>query len=474
MIESYLINPPGSKRVKSPPTFNSVTSQSEPPKARFNGLNSSQPDGDKSHLFSIPGPSNTASPPLNPQAQSFKPPFTLQPAPPTPITQRKPLPSSILISSSLADNTKHHAATLPSFSPLPTSTTNGAVVSPPPLSSSFNSYKPSATPLRTSPPTTSVNGRLTAPPLLKININTSTSSGPTSPTAGSPQIPPPLSKPKPIPLPLTPSTSIHPPNPLLDHLRGNLDTPGTPRTPEMLSPLFIGTPTASGSKSLHNFSPFLPSKSTKPDTPTINGNSKAPQIKYDENQVEDMKNKALMFAQRSLLVKDCFKRWLKVATDRAEWLEACRQGDAYREKVHSRSRPASPPNGKRRISDIGLGSSEVNNPPVQRKRARRRISGQYRPPRTDEELAKRFKEVQTVLVTRFLPHSMDLTDFLFPPSLFLTGLLSILFACVCTFSRTMKSMSSAGLKDRSFKSYENMSKCAVRLRRSFHGRYGCQ
>jgi nuclear mRNA export protein SAC3 len=38
---------------------------------------------------------------------------------------------------------------------------------------------------------------------------------------------------------------------------------------------------------------------------------------------------------------------------------------------------------------------------VQRKRARRRISSQYHPPRTDEELAKRFKEVQSVLVACF-------------------------------------------------------------------------
>jgi len=146
-----------------------------------------------------------------------------------------------------------------------------------------------------------------------------------------------------------------------------------------------------------------------------------------------MKNKALAFAQRSLLVKGCFKRWLKVAIDRAEWLEACQHGDAYREKLHSRSWPTAqlpPNNGKRRISATGIASGEVNNPLTQRKRVRRRISSQYHPPRTDEELAKRFKEVQTVLVACFLPYSMDLTDLLFslPPSL-----LAIFRYCLHTY-----------------------------------------
>jgi nuclear mRNA export protein SAC3 len=51
-------------------------------------------------------------------------------------------------------------------------------------------------------------------------------------------------------------------------------------------------------------------------------------------------------------------------------------------------------NGKRQIL-TGIASGEVSSPPTQRKRARRRISSRYHPPRTDEELAKRFKEVHT-------------------------------------------------------------------------------
>ena len=58
-------------------------------------------------------------------------------------------------------------------------------------------------------------------------------------------------------------------------------------------------------------------------------------------------------------------------------------------------------NGKKRISTTAFASGEDKSPSTRRKRARRRISSQYHPPRTDEELAKRFKEVQSVLVACF-------------------------------------------------------------------------
>jgi hypothetical protein len=58
-------------------------------------------------------------------------------------------------------------------------------------------------------------------------------------------------------------------------------------------------------------------------------------------------------------------------------------------------------NGMKRISTTAFASGEDNSPHTQRKRVRRRISSQYHPPRTDEELAKRFKEVQSVLVDCF-------------------------------------------------------------------------
>ena len=73
-------------------------------------------------------------------------------------------------------------------------------------------------------------------------------------------------------------------------------------------------------------------------------------------------------------------------------------------------------NGNKRISTAAFASGEDNSPPKQRKRARRRISSQYHPPRTDEELAKRFKEVQSVLVACFFATFIGPDGFSFFPS----------------------------------------------------------
>ena len=110
-------------------------------------------------------------------------------------------------------------------------------------------------------------------------------------------------------------------------------------------------------------------------------------------------------------------------------------------------------NGKRRISATGIASGEVNNPPIRKKRARRRISS-YHPPRTDEELARRFKEVQTVLVTCFSPtfNGPDGFSFFSPSPL---ASFDIFCIYISVFSRIMKNTSFAGLKDLFFKSYES-------------------
>ena len=116
-------------------------------------------------------------------------------------------------------------------------------------------------------------------------------------------------------------------------------------------------------------------------------------------------------------------------------------------------------NGMKRISTTAFASGEDNSPPTQRKRARRRISSQYHPPRTDEELAKRFKEVQSVLVACFSATFNGPDGFSFFPFL---HWFSFDVYYIYIFSRTMKNTSFVGLEDLSFKSYENTSKCAVR------------
>lgn len=135
------------------------------------------------------------------------------------------------------------------------------------------------------------------------------------------------------------------------------------------------------------------------------GKGKATDLSMYDNleEVEEMKKKASGFARKSLFVRDCFSRWVKKATERAAWHEAVRSGDEYRKKIQkeglSRSssalrtistRPSTPlplSEKKRRISLNGL---EVS---PSKKRAKKRISGEYRAPRTDDELAQRFKNV---------------------------------------------------------------------------------
>ena len=124
---------------------------------------------------------------------------------------------------------------------------------------------------------------------------------------------------------------------------------------------------------------------------------------YHLEEVEEMKKKAQAFAQKSLLVKESFDHWVQRTTDRAAYVEATRHGDEYRQKLQQQSGrrlvlqpPINGVNGdkKRRIS-----ASAPVRPSPQKKRARMRISAEYRPSRTDEELARRLKEVHISLST---------------------------------------------------------------------------
>jgi nuclear mRNA export protein SAC3 len=118
-----------------------------------------------------------------------------------------------------------------------------------------------------------------------------------------------------------------------------------------------------------------PSPTTRP----ANGKSK-------ENP-QELDAKALAFLGRGSIVKECFGRWMQRAIDRAAWYEACRHSDAYSQKVKRQRLSGSPLADKKRRSGI----NGVDLP--QKKRARKRVSSEYKPPRTDEDLARRFREV---------------------------------------------------------------------------------
>lgn len=99
----------------------------------------------------------------------------------------------------------------------------------------------------------------------------------------------------------------------------------------------------------------------------------------------------MAFERRSLVIKQPFKRWLKLTTDRAVFAEAVERGDAYSKQEREKMMKF-PDSKKRRLST----NITRDSPPPARKRVRKRVSQEYRPPRTDEELAKRFKQVSTI------------------------------------------------------------------------------
>ena len=109
--------------------------------------------------------------------------------------------------------------------------------------------------------------------------------------------------------------------------------------------------------------------------------------------VIDAKEKAVRFKCRGVLVKNCFSRWKQRLMDQVEYLEAVRKGKEYSDKLTERELSASISvsscsggDRKRRISGMSLDSA-------QRKRARKRLSVKYTPPRTDDDLVRRLREV---------------------------------------------------------------------------------
>jgi hypothetical protein len=122
-----------------------------------------------------------------------------------------------------------------------------------------------------------------------------------------------------------------------------------------------------------------------------------------------MEDQALAFEANGVIVRECWGRWLKKIMDKAAWIEACKQSDAYQEKMRQQ-RELEKAKQKEKVNGVANGSprsqdlkrrmsSSLSLPKPggespQRKKARKRVSSVYQPPRTDEELAARFKQVR--------------------------------------------------------------------------------
>lgn len=225
--------------------------------------------------------------------------------------------------------------------------------------------------------------------------------------------PPPLAKMQPIALPSTPTVAPTQTNGVSSLVKPNLSV-----SYDILSPLPLST---SGLGLVQNFSP-VPSPS-KPVTEhkaqrrtsvTVNGKGKGKEVEstVQAPTPEEMRARALAFAQKGHLVKYYFEIWKQRAITHAAWLEACRQSDSYRRKVRGqRQARAEMTEKKRRISIASTIASDMS----PKKRVRRRISTEYQPPRTDEELAQRLKEVQ-ILPLKSVPLIGSMSFLLLLPS----------------------------------------------------------
>ncbi|ETW76545.1 hypothetical protein HETIRDRAFT_460814 [Heterobasidion irregulare TC 32-1] len=257
---------------------------------------------------------------------------------------------------------------------------------------------------------------------------------PLTPSGRSPPTQPPPLKMNPISLPGTPTTtsfqsSAKPMKSLFGY--PSLQSMSSVSSEDILSPLqlsaqssFTGlkrpstveSPTPAGSSAVSNHSSLAPTPTPTPtparvpvpsfittsqsststpaplatSSPTlaptlskVNGKGKGRAI--DSAILE---GKAVDFLRRSLVVKSSFQQWRHDTTERLKWVDAVRRSDAYSERVHRQSLSNGKSPSKKRRESNGI---VVEAPTA--KRVRKRMSSKYVPPRTDDQLAQRLKEV---------------------------------------------------------------------------------
>ncbi|KII90394.1 hypothetical protein PLICRDRAFT_136628 [Plicaturopsis crispa FD-325 SS-3] len=371
-----------------------------------------------------------SAPPLNPAAPTFTP--TGSPL--------KSVPTEPVLNPSQTPSTSYNGYGVPSILPesTPTSshTTEPSNASGSRQSSFSFSKEPKetvGTPPDAHPPSsrsTAVASRLT----INVDAVQASQDEPRTPLSA----PPPLNRQQPVSLPSTPTLTPHP-SAVSSAKFGSLMTNGLPKSNEALSPLnFSPNPfskqlSATGSWSFTStgsapMSPLgLPQRKPSVDSKTIgvspiaalsNGDlggkrssplsisqtstpttspSKSPaaleavdSIGTSRKSRVDLDELALQFVKKSSTIRNAFSRWLQRTMDRAAWADACRRSDAYSQKIQREraSASATPSIDKKRRRVSGI----LPETPTLRKRVRKRMSSEYQPPRTDEELARRFQE----------------------------------------------------------------------------------
>lgn len=241
---------------------------------------------------------------------------------------------------------------------------------------------------------------------------------PTTPIPVSPNKMPSLGRFEPVALPPTPTARwFEPSSPAQLKLNPSLllrkqsmglilQLPDAPASVEILSPLTLpktapqdglsSTPTRSLENIASTSKLSLDKLSALPSLSSLNKGKEK-----DKATILDLNSVAHSFLRTSSIVKKPFKLWLKRTIDRAAWDEACRKSEAYSEKVQRHRHSSSVDSSisemqtvsevrKRRLS-AGVSSSSAS---ARVKRSKHRMSTEYKPPLSDEELARRLKEVR--------------------------------------------------------------------------------
>ncbi|KAJ2912862.1 hypothetical protein MD484_g7546, partial [Candolleomyces efflorescens] len=406
------------------PSQNSLLSRLSP--ASFASTSSSTSNGPTTN-GSIFSSSATTQPPssspfssLNPNAPAF----VLFPPQPLSQSQSEPL----LVNNEAAKQPQPQ----PLFESKQDTTGPVPVVAPPTLAV--------ASPSLVARTTSATSSRASGTPPLSLKIDTSVSSSSSTATITTPASPVPemplLRRVQPVSLPSTPTTTSALPSGVPLHMRSSFTETPPPSSGldrGFLSPLALQTPRPSifapPIAELHNFSPQLPVRKDK-------GKGKAPALPPDadsdiENRLLTRKGsitrteekvvpprdddasmkkrlleKAVAFECRGLVVRECWKRWMKKNAGKIAWVEACKQSEAYSAKIREqRAQQQQQRNGVVALVNGTAAASgaltTTTNPDrkrrmevtPQKKRARRRVqTGEIQHPIVDEDIARRFKE----------------------------------------------------------------------------------
>ncbi|KAF8549502.1 hypothetical protein OG21DRAFT_1500373 [Imleria badia] len=223
----------------------------------------------------------------------------------------------------------------------------------------------------------------------------------------SPSQPPPLNRRQPISLPSTPTATIFIPSSLPQSRQSsmknmkNLQTSTLSAFPtEILSPLVLQSPVSASMPGLIRRESIQTPLKLVANAPDIEAEAERklntslvarPPPPEKKPSLDIMEATALHFERRGWQVEQAFFKWRQRLSVQVKWIEACRRSARYKEKAQAERLSRSvgglhSPYGRPHRKT----SSETRTP--LKKRLRERLSGEYRPPTNDEELARRFEK----------------------------------------------------------------------------------